>query len=165
LTERWITDSSPLIALAAVGEAHLLTEIPDELIVPEGVAAEVLDGPPEDSARHLVESGFGQRSIPRAIPPRLFAWGLGRGETDALALRLEMGVGTVVIDDLAARKCAAALGVPMMGTLAVVVRAKRLGRIRSAAEIFHALRRVDFRIGDATARKVLEAVGESWTSG
>jgi len=165
LTERWITDSSPLIALAAVGQAHLLTEIPDELIVPEGVAVEVLAGPTEDSARRHIEAGFGRRSSPSVIPSRLFAWGLGRGETDALALSLEMETGTVVIDDLAARKCATALGVPMMGTLAVVVRAKRLGRIRSAANIFHALRRVDFRIDDAMARKVLESVGESWTSG
>jgi predicted nucleic acid-binding protein len=112
LTERWITDSSPLIALAAVGKAHLLTEIPDELIVPEGVALEVLAGPPEDAGRRLLESELGRRSSPSVIPSRLLAWGLGRGETDALALRLEMGAGTVVLDDLAARKCATALGVP-----------------------------------------------------
>ncbi len=162
MAERWITDASPLISLAKIGQSRLLTDLPDELLIPDAVASEVLSGPEGDPARRLLETGFGHRATPSVVPSRLFAWSLGRGETDALALGLETASATVVLDDAAARRCARALSLPIIGTLGVVIRAKRLGWIPSAAETFQALREADFRIDDATARAILAAVDEEW---
>lgn len=159
----WVADASPLIALAKVGHDQLLHELPDRLLIPEAVASEVLSGPPDDPGRTLLEGGFGLRVEAVTIPARLLEWGLGNGETQVVAVALETG-GTAVLDDAAARRCAAALGVPMIGTLGVVVRAKRIGRIESAEAVLRALRRADFRIDEAVARRALLAVGENWTS-
>lgn len=161
MSERWITDASPLITLAKVGESRLLTELCDELLVPDAVAQEVLAGPPEDPARRLLESGFGSQVAPERIPPRIVAWGLGRGETEVLALG-SLEAARVVLDDAAARRCASALGIPLIGTLGVVLRAKRSGRIGSAASLFRALRDAGFRIDDTTAQTVLQTVEEPW---
>jgi hypothetical protein len=160
VAERWITDASPLIALAKIGRAALLEELAEELMVPTAVAAEVLDGPPPDPARRLLESGFGVQASPQGLSPRVLAWGLGPGETEVLSLGLERQDATVVIDDAAGRRCATALGVPLIGTLGVVVRAKRLGRIDSAAAVFRSLRDTGFRIDDRTVRRVLGQIGE-----
>lgn len=165
LAELWITDASPLIALAKLGETQLLTDLSEELIVPEAVAEEVLAGEEGDPARQLLESGFGRRAQPTVVSPRLHAWALGRGETAALALGLEIEGSRVILDDLAARRCARSLGRPMIGTLGVIIRARQLGMIPSAAKRFHALREADFRIDDTIARTVLERVGETWPRG
>lgn len=160
MAERWITDASPLIALAKVERAGLLEELAAELVVPTAVVAEVLDGPPPDPARRLLESGFGIRATPHGLSSRVLAWGLGKGETEVLSLGLERDDATVVIDDAAARRCATVLGLPLIGTLGVVVRAKRLGRIDSAAAVFRSLRETGFHIDDRTARRVLGQIGE-----
>ena len=79
-----------------------------------------------------------------------------------LALGLQKAGTRVLLDDGAARRCAVALGIPLIGTLGVIVRAKKRGRIASAAELFHALREVGFRVDEATGRAVLRQIGESW---
>ena len=162
MAERWITDASPLIVLAKVGRADLLFEIPGKLLIPNAVAEEILGGGPEDPARRLIEFGFAERRHAAGIPRRLWEWGLGRGETEVLALALGESSSRAVIDDAAARKCAAALGVPIIGTLGIVARAKRLGRIESAVSVFRALLDQDFRIDPMTLRLVAEDLGETW---
>lgn len=160
MAERWITDASPLITLARIGRAELLEELAEQLVVPAAVVAEVMAGPPQDAARRLLEGGFGVRAIPPSLSPRVLAWGLGQGETEVLSLALNEGSCTVIVDDAAARRCATALGIPLIGTLGVVVRAKRLARIDSAAAVFRSLRDAGFRIDDRTVRTVLGQIGE-----
>jgi predicted nucleic acid-binding protein len=160
VAERWITDASPLIVLAKVGQAELLLKIPDKLLVPDAVAREVLDGPPGDPARLLLEGGYAERRASIEIPQRLVTWGLGRGETGVLALAVAESSARAVLDDAAARKCAAALGVPVIGTLDVVARAKRMGRIESAAKVFRALLDQGFRIDRAILERTVEDLGE-----
>ena len=159
MTRRWISDASPLIALAKAGAAHLLADLPDELLIPNEVAAEIAAGPPEDPARRLLEAGFGVRRSPSSVPSRLAERGLGRGETAVLALALEIE-STVVLDDAAARRCAAALRLPLIGTVGVILQAKRAGAIASAAEVFSALRRAGARMDDEMVRVALASVGE-----
>jgi len=67
-----------------------------------------------------------------------------------------------VLDDGAARSCARTLGVPFLGTLAVVLRSKQAGLIDSAASVMRALKQADLRLDDRTLRIALERVGESW---
>lgn len=160
MAERWITDASPLITLAKIGRAELLEELAEQLIVPAAVVAEVMAGPPQDPARQLLEGGFGVRAIPQALSSRVLAWGLGQGETEVLSLALAEDGCAVILDDAAARRCATALGIPLIGTLGVVVRAKRLDRIDSAAAVFRSLRDAGFRIDDRTMRTVLTQIGE-----
>lgn len=162
MADRWIVDASPLIALAKVGQTSLLQELSAELLIPGAVAEEVHAGLPDDPARLLLESGLGEVISPRDISPRLSAWSLGRGETEVLALGLERQGTTVVIDDAAARRCASALHVPMIGTLGVVVRARRLGKIVSAAAVFRSLREAGFHLDERTIRRVVGGIGEHW---
>lgn len=164
MDELWVTDASPVIVLAEVGQAHLLEEQASELFMPEAVAAEILAGPPADPERALLEGGFGHRTVATEIPARILEWGLGRGETEVLALARQRHA-TAVVDDAAARRCAAALGLQMIGTLGVVLRAKRTGRIDSAAEVIEALRRAKLRIDDQSIRIALASVGEDWPVG
>ena len=132
------------------------------MLVPEMVVTEVLDGPPEDPARILLESEFGNRAAPGVIPRRLLAWALGRGETEAIALALENEGARVVIDDAAARRCAHALDVPVIGTLGVLVRAKQAGHVKSVAATLRAMKSAGLYIDDRTVEAALKRIGESW---
>jgi hypothetical protein len=69
-----------------------------------------------------------------AIPESIQGWGLGRGESEVLALALQQTGARAVLDDLAARRCARFLGVPVVGTGKLLVLAKRQALLSSARE-------------------------------
>ena len=72
---------------------------------------------------------------------------------------------TAIVDDREARAAARAIGCRCIGTLAVVIRARREGRIPSAASVIAELRRAGLRLDDTLVRTALrQFLGEEWES-
>jgi predicted nucleic acid-binding protein len=164
-TETWILNASPIITLAKAGYLSFFANLPSTFLIPEAVSREILSGPASDPARKALEGGWGRLSSPSKIPSLVLEWGLGTGETAVLALALETPSCSVVLDDRAARQCAGALKVSLLGTIGVVLRAKRVGLIPSAVPVLKALLNAGLRIDEKTLRSALErSAGETWPS-
>ena len=84
MAEVWVVNASPLIVLAKVGQLKLLKADDRELVIPEAVRDEVLQGPLDDPARQAIQSGFGAGSGSGALHPMELESGLGSGETAGL---------------------------------------------------------------------------------
>lgn len=164
MSEVWIANASPVIVLAKAGYLNLLKDLPSELVLPEAVVVEILAGPESDPSRQAIEHGWGYRNHPSKIPPQLLEWGLGAGETAVLALALERAPATAILDDAVARACAKAFGIPLLGTLGVILRAKKRGLVSDAAEVLRKLRSVGLHLDDRTIRLALGRFGEAWPS-
>ena len=119
--------------------------------------------PVQDQARQALTAGrFSVIETPPP-PPELLAWDLGSGETAVLSLAIAEQQWTVILDDAAARKCAYSFSLPVKGTLAIVLTAKQLGLISSAAQVIQALIGIGFRLDDHTIQEALvRTVGEMW---
>jgi predicted nucleic acid-binding protein len=161
VSDIWVVNASPVIVLAKAGRLDLLRDSRRELLVPEAVAAEILAGPPSDPARQALEGGWGLRTAPHHIAPDLLEWGLGVGETAVLALAIERKL-TAVLDDAAARTAAKALGIAVVGTLGIVLRARKKGLIPSAADVLKALQMAGLYLDDEVVRQALEGIRENW---
>ena len=85
MSRRWVADASPIILLAKAGRPGLLSVPAQDLLVPEVVAEEIRQGPPEDPAREWLEE-VGERFVKATNPvePEIAAWDLGRGESRVL---------------------------------------------------------------------------------
>lgn len=162
MSDVWVLNASPIITLAKVGQLPLLERLTSQVLVPDAVVAEILAGPATDPARDALAGGWGTRMSPTNIPPILLAWGLGAGETAVLAVALDQRPCTAALDDANARMCARSLGVPLIGTLGIVVRAKEHGLISSAADVVRALRASGLHLDDPTIRAALLRAGEEW---
>jgi predicted nucleic acid-binding protein len=163
VAEVWVANASPVIVLAKAGHLDLLKDLPDELLLPEAVVAEILAGPASDPARRALEGGWGLRVAPERIPSELLEWGLGPGETAVLALARARAPCEAILDDAAARACAKAFGVPLIGTLGVVLRAKKRGQVAQAADVLKAVRAAGLHLDDRIIRLALGRVGEAWS--
>jgi predicted nucleic acid-binding protein len=106
VSELWIANASPIIALASISHLDLMERLSREIIIPEVVVNEIVAGPHDDTARQLIESGWGTRALPQRISSELLERGLGPGETSVLALAMERAPAIAVLDDAAARTCA-----------------------------------------------------------
>jgi uncharacterized protein len=161
MTRRWISDASPLILLGKIGQASLLAELCDQLIIPDKVLREV-GAKPEGrmTLDVLARHGSFRTEAERPIPPEIAAWDLGPGESQVLATAQSHPGARAVVDDLEARRCAQSIGVPVVGTLGVILRARRYGMITEARPIMTALRAVGLYVSDDLLEQLLALVGE-----
>lgn len=160
--DRWVVNASPLICLAKTGYSDLLLRLPDEIIVPQAVLEEIQAGHLGDPAQLVLAAG----KLPVAeisAKPEILAWDLGKGETAVLSYAYANPGWTAIIDDRAARKCAISFSIPLKGTLAVVILAKKRGLVSSAAEVMRSLQAAGLRLEDEVIRAALKStIGEDW---
>lgn len=67
--------------------------------------------------------------------PPIASCRLGAGEASVLALAAEHPGTEAIIDDLAGRRCASSLNIPVRGTLGIVLIAKERGLIPAARPV------------------------------
>jgi len=157
----WIVNASPLILLGKIDHVVLLRELSDKLIVPDRVVREVGARPAGERVISEVASFPGvQFEAEIATSAELAAWNLGPGETQVLALAGASPGSRAVLDDLEARRCAQSLGLSMIGTLGVVLRAKQRGVIDKARPVIEHLRRVGLYASDSLIKRALAHLGE-----
>lgn len=136
--------------------------LPQSLVIPEPVAAEILEGPHTDPATVWLQVE-GKMFI-RAAAPELNSLStarLGAGERAVIAWAMAYSGFTAVLDDYRARDTARQLGIKVLGTLGVLARLKRAGRIPELKPIVVQIRQHGGYISDALLEETLRAVGES----
>lgn len=92
-------------------------------------------------------------------PVTITEWQLGAGESAVLALAAEHQL-EAIIDDLAGRKCAAALNIPVRGTLGIVLVAKQRGVIPAARPVIEDMMHAGLYLSRRVLDKALQRVGE-----
>ncbi len=161
MVKRWVVNASPIISLAKIDRIHLLSELCDEVVIPQGVADEIDLGGYTDSAVIWLQQ-FGQAFIQPApvIDSKIASWDLGVGESQVLSWIINHPGYEAIIDDLAARKAAKILQIPVRGTLAVIVLAKQMGYISSVKQDLENLVQVGLRISPTVLAQAIALAGE-----
>ncbi|MBN2391716.1 MAG: DUF3368 domain-containing protein [Anaerolineae bacterium] len=162
MTEQWVLNSSPLIALGRIGYTHLLSELATDIAIPRAVVDEIKAGPTDDRAYHAVMDNA-QHIVDTSLVPEVLAWDLGAGETAVISYAVSHPGWKVILDDAMARRCARSFEVKTKGTLAIVILAKQRGLISSATDVLHLLLKAEFRLDENVIREaLLRTVGEVW---
>jgi uncharacterized protein len=115
-----VFDAGPLIAFHQINRLELLRDLFGRVVAPPAVAQEV--APSLGTLPHWIE----EQAIFK-LPP--FSRSLGAGERAAIALTIELHAEFVVLDDWDARSSAIELGLRVIGSLGLLVRAKESGLI------------------------------------
>jgi predicted nucleic acid-binding protein len=161
VANRWVVNASPIITLTKIGQVNLLSQLCDELIIPQGVVDEIQNGGYDDPAVAWIrgEAQIYIRPIAN-IDPTVSSWDLGMGESHVMSWVIENSGFEAILDDRAARKAASILGIPVRGTVSIIVLAKQRGYIQSAREEYKKLISVGFRISSDVLSKALALVNE-----
>lgn len=157
-----ISNSSPLINFAALGRLDILRTLYDNLVIPEAVYHEVVVvGQHHPGAAAVREATWIVQEAVTHIPAVMFLHDLGRGEAEAIILAVEHPGSLVILDDRRGRLVASSLGLTLIGTLGILLIAKRRGLIQSLTqEIGYLQTRIGFRIGVDLKARVLQEAGE-----
>lgn len=159
-----VADSSILIGLSSIGQLPLLRErFPGGVLIPPSVWQEVVEqGKSRPGAREVAAAGWitVQQATAQEVV-QLLEMELEAGEAEAIALAQETNAQVVLLDERDARRMAKQLGMPVLGTVGILIWAKRTERLASLQEALDALQsRGGFRISPGLYQKALETVGE-----
>ncbi len=157
-----ICDTSPIQYLHQLGLLCVLPALSDRVLIPPAVAEEISVGQvlgvdlPDLATLDWITV---QHPISEAARPLVV--NLGPGETQVLMLALEIPEAIVVLDDALARDMAAALNLPLTGTLGLLLDAKQAGLIPKVCPLLDQLQALRFRLADHTRIAVLKLAGEA----
>ncbi|MGI9249587.1 MAG: DUF3368 domain-containing protein [Pseudohongiellaceae bacterium] len=161
MAEKIIVNASPLIFLSRSNHLGLLKSFADEVWIPEPVAEEISQRGRRDitvqainNTSYLIMQPVGD------IPASVLEWRLGIGESSVLALGVAYPGTEVIIDDLVGRRCADSLGIPVRGTLGLVLIAKKRGVIPEARSVIEDMMNNGLYLSKKVLNLALQRVGE-----
>ncbi len=161
MNKRWVIDASPLITLGRLSKITLLEKLCSEMVIPVGVVRELDLGSADDSARNWINA-LGSSFVRQleVIPPLIRTWDLGEGETEVISWAYVNPGYEVILDDRAARNCAASLGIPVRGTIGIILLAKKKGSLPHAKPLLIQLMESGFRISPELFRAACKLADE-----
>lgn len=118
-----VSNTSPIINLAAIGELDLLRDLYGSIMIPPAVYHEIVvvgTGQP-GAAEVRASSWISVRAPADMVLVAQLSNELDSGEAEAITLAIELGADQLLIDERLGRNVAARLGVPVIGLLGIFV--------------------------------------------
>jgi len=161
LAEEPAVDASPLIHLARTGNLPLLKALAPAFVIPHPVLDEIRAKGVDDAVFRDVQATSWLSTVQAPpLPETLLAWDLGKGEASVLAWALSHPGTVAVLDDQKARAYAQWHGTPVIGTVGIVLRAKRQGIIPLARPVLQDLIERGMYLSTRVSNEALALVGE-----
>jgi uncharacterized protein len=158
-----VSNTSPLMNLAIIGQLDLLRHFYETIHVPDAVWNELVvqgKGKPGSDAiasaawiqTHTVQNRHLVVALREQLDP---------GESEAIALALELKASLILIDESEGRRIAASYGLVKTGALGILLLAKKQGLIPSLKDEMNKLQyAAHFWINPSLAEKLLRDAGE-----
>ncbi len=163
-----IGTASPIGALIQIGQLPLVGKLFGAALIPPAVAEELDDGSEivGDWRAAPGAAALTAHSAENEVLVRELSGQLYRGDAAAIAVGAETADAVLLIDEAEGRRAARRIGVRVMGTVGVLVVAKRFGHLPKLAPILAELQRKAHQcIGGDIVRRALELAGEHHDSG
>ena len=139
-----VTDTSPIMNLAIIGELSLLRDQFGEVLIPRAVLEELRveeNLPGSQSVRDALKAGWIRIEAVKLDPlVRAMERDLDKGEAEAIALAMQVNADWVLMDERDGRKAAKSMKLKVVGVLGILLKAQRERRLRSLKQAMDRLR-------------------------
>lgn len=146
-----VVDSTCLIALERIDRLDVLPPLFPDIVVPPAVVEEFGSSP----------AWMTIRKVSNHLSLAALRTQLHRGEAEAIALAAEIEADRIVLDDKKARRVARELGLHPIGTVGVILRAKRKGVVPHCRPLLDDLMREGFYLSDPLYEEALRLAEEA----
>lgn len=147
-----VADTSPVNYLILIDQIAILPKLYARVLIPPAVFDELTHPAAPSPVREWTERHPVWLEV--MSPKNTVALAqLDLGESQAIALAIELGAGVVLIDELAGRKEATRRGLKVAGTLSVLDDADQAGLIKFD-EVVARLRKTTFRVSQSVLAEI-----------
>jgi uncharacterized protein len=145
-----VTNSTCLIGLERIQRLDILPQVFSPSTIPPAVQTEV-----GITAIWLTVIAIQNQAVATTLKTQV-----DDGEAEAIALALESGDVFIILDDLNARRVAIQLGLKVIGTVGMLLRAKQQGILSEIKPLLISLNQADFRVSESIIQKALQIADE-----
>lgn len=146
-----VSDTSCLILFYKIGELDLLKKLFGKIHITDTVFKEF-----DQSVPDWIEIVQPKTAVYKGISSYL-----DPGEATSIALASEYKQSLLIIDEIKGRKSAKEMGIPVTGSLGVLVTAKKKGHVSAVKPIIERIQKTNFRISEELIKRVLDKTYES----
>jgi predicted nucleic acid-binding protein len=155
-----IANNTPLVAFWSISRLEILQNLFDEILIPPAIRDEFLSAATGNRFESLQAAQW-IKLTPLSRPNAADAFaGLDRGEAEVIALAQEQDARLVLLDERRARRYAIRMGLPVSGTLGVLLLAKQEGLIEAVKPLISSLIESGLHVHQDLAEEVLQLAGE-----
>lgn len=127
-----VVNTSPWITLSICGQISLLEKLYADVYIPHYVKEEIMAGGKQEiGVKELKTSHWLKIEKVSDINKVALLYELEEGEAEVIVLAKEKGIKQVLIDEKVARLHAKVLGLKVIGTLGLLLKAKKKGLLTS----------------------------------
>lgn len=155
-----VSDTTAITNLFQIDELRILKEVFGKIIIPEAVFRELGEMPAQFEAIISQDWVSVYKVTDTELVSKLKMY-LDDGESEAIALALEIGADFLVMDEWKGRRKAIEMGLQIIGLIGILSVAKRKGVIKAVRPILDSMIEVTgFRILPRLYKSALQDVGE-----
>jgi hypothetical protein len=158
-----VSDTTPLIGLAAISRFDLLRQLFAKVHIPQAVYDEIVIAGREKgiAIREVTASPWiNVAAVKDRLAVEVLLDELDAGEAETIVLARELGADWVLMDERKGRRKLDQLGLPKIGTLGVLLKAKDLGLLPTIRSDVEDLRRRGFSLSQAVIDAVVRQANE-----
>jgi predicted nucleic acid-binding protein len=160
-----VSNTSPLLGLAAIQQLSLLKKNYAEILIPPAVLSELktsTDFSGSKILRQALRAGWIRtEKVRNQHLVQALSLELDHGEAEAIALTLQLENATILMDEQDGRSKPKAMGLTLVGVLGILLRTKPNGEIASVKAAMVSLRKeIGFFISDDLFATILTEAGE-----
>lgn len=158
-----VSNTTPLIGLATIRRFDSLRQLFGEIYIPRAVYDEaVVAGKEIGGAKHEISTATWIHTVEvkDRLAVEVLLDELDLGEAETIVLARELDADWVLMDERKGRRKLAQLGMPKIGTVGILLKAKQVGLLPIVHPELEKLRRRGFSISQAVVDAVLQQAGE-----
>ena len=157
-----VVNSTPVIFLHSICHLDLLQKLYRKVLIAEAVHQEVIENNTDNNGNDFISqyNWIEVLKIKNESARKTFITSLHIGEVETMILAMETSADLCVLDDLLARKHAKRLNLNVIGTLGVLVAAKKLNHIDAVKPIIDQLISGGMYLSDNVYDSVLSLANE-----
>lgn len=154
-----VVNTTPLIALAEIGQLHLLKDLYGSIEIPNAVFEEIKSEPAYSEVREALD-WICVVSVEKPDQEKMLRSRLHAGEVEVILYAKDSQADLVILDDKLARKTAQYMDLTITGTLGVILKAKEKGFIKYVKPIMDKLIHNGLYVSSEVQRIVLKIADE-----
>ncbi|OEU78423.1 MAG: hypothetical protein BA873_14015 [Desulfobulbaceae bacterium C00003063] len=159
-----VSNSSPIMNLAIIGQLHLIQELFGEIIIPKEVRAElIIEGKGKPGTNEIEKAKWIKvAKVKNDSLVKMLTKDLDVGESAAIALAIERKANLLLLDETDARNLAEFYNLTKTGVIGILIRAKKRSLIKEIKPMLEKLRtQAHFWIKPDLYDAILTEIGET----
>ncbi len=157
-----VINTSPWISLSIIKKIDILPKIYKKIFMPEGVVEEIMNNKSKNYGKQelkkckwIKKTAFKENSYSRKLINDL-----DKGELEVILLAKELNIKNVLMDETIGRKTAKLQGLKPIGTLGLLVKAKKMKIIKEVKPLINILLKNNIWLSEELISKILKNINE-----